>query len=428
MFRVSLIENAATTLSPGAAGNRTSKQNLQNGVSENYTYDLVYQLTQVVKGGSVSEGYSYDLVGNRLASLGLSPYQYNSSNQLTSVPGFSYTYDNNGNTTSKADSNGTTTYTWNFENRLASLALPASGGTVTFGYDPFGRRIQKSSLAGSRIYVYDGANMVLELDSGNTVATYAQGAGIDQPLAMSRSGVTAYYQADGLGSVTSLTNGSGTSLATYTYDSFGKKTASTGTLRNPFQYTGREWDHETGLYYYRARYYDPTIGRFISEDSYRFKGGINFYRYAANSPINFNDPLGLEPQGCTDCQGKPKQGTQAGKSCCGNEDPVPASASSPYPDSYLYMSVSANDMYQHGGDGPWGRVVRGCLLCMYRHGVDPSTAHHFCYINGWQRTTNWRTFTGLASAVGEASIYLSGAYTQSTGQPAGSQGTRQSPN
>ena len=75
--------------------------------------------------------------------------------------------------------------------------------------------------------------------------------------------------------------------------SFGKLTNSSGTLTNPFQYTGRELDSETGLYYYRARYYDPSTGRFISEDPTEFDGGINFYRYAANSPTNFIDPLGL---------------------------------------------------------------------------------------------------------------------------------------
>jgi hypothetical protein len=92
-----------------------------------------------------------------------------------------------------------------------------------------------------------------------------------------------------------------------------------------------------------------------------------------------------------------------------------SSASAPYPDSYVYMGVSANDMFKNGGNGPWGNVVRGCLLCMYHHGVDPSTAHHFCYINGWQRTSTFRTFTGLTSAVWEASMYLSGEYWKNAG-------------
>lgn len=78
----------------------------------------------------------------------------------------------------------------------------------------------------------------------------------------------------------------------YTLDSFGNQTGSSGSLTNPFRYTARELDSETSLYYYRARYYDPTIGRFISEDPIRFKGGINLYQYVANNPILLRDPSG----------------------------------------------------------------------------------------------------------------------------------------
>ena len=96
-----------------------------------------------------------------------------------------------------------------------------------------------------------------------------------------------------MGSITSLTNGSGQLAASYVYDSFGNLTASTGTITNPFQYTGREFDPETGLYYYRARYYDPVSGRFLSEDPIGFAGGINFYAYVRNNPVGLRDPKGL---------------------------------------------------------------------------------------------------------------------------------------
>ncbi len=139
---------------------------------------------------------------------------------------------------------------------------------------------------------------------------------------MLRSSTTSYYEADGVGSLTSLSNTAGALAQTYTFDSFGNTTASTGSITNSFRYTGRELDSETMLYFMRARYFDPNSGRFISEDPLRFPGGINFYVYAANSPTNFNDPYGFEPQGCTDCQGRPKQGAQAGKTCCGNESNV----------------------------------------------------------------------------------------------------------
>jgi RHS repeat-associated protein len=94
--------------------------------------------------------------------------------------------------------------------------------------------------------------------------------------------------------VTSLTNGAGALAQTYTFDSFGKQIASNGSLTNPFQYTAREFDTETGLCYYRARYYDPSTGRFISEDRARFGGGFDFYAYVKNDPVDFIDPTGLK--------------------------------------------------------------------------------------------------------------------------------------
>ena len=91
-----------------------------------------------------------------------------------------------------------------------------------------------------------------------------------------RSGATSYYQADGVGSITALSNAAGTLSQTYTYDSFGKLTAFSGSLTNPFRYTARDFDSETNLYYYRARYYDSGVGRFISEDPLGFGQGVNF--------------------------------------------------------------------------------------------------------------------------------------------------------
>jgi RHS repeat-associated protein len=245
-----------------------------------------------MQGAAATESYSYDPVGNRLSSLGLSPWNFNSSNQLLNTPAATFTYDNNGNMLSKAAAAGTTGYSWDLENRLSSVNLPAGGGTVSFAYDPFGRRIKKSTASGSTIYLYDGANVVAELNAaGAVVASYAQGAGIDEPLAMQRNGSVAYYHADGLGSITSLTGNTGQTVATYTYDSFGNTTPNEA-IFNPYRYTAREQDPETGLYHYRARYYDPTAARFLSEDPIDFDGGINFYAYVGNNPLNWTDPWG----------------------------------------------------------------------------------------------------------------------------------------
>ena len=237
----STIDGATYTVD--AAGNRTSKTDRLAGVTSNYAYDAIYELTNVTQGTNTTESYTYDPVGNRLSSLGVSPYSYNVSNQLTAKPGVTYTYDNSGNTLTKGDSSGTTTFAWDFENRLTSVTLPGSGGTVTFKYDPFGRRIYKSSSSGTSIFAYDGDNLVEETNSScGVVARYAQGRNIDEPLAMLRSGATSYYHADGLGSVTSLSSAAGSVANTYTYDSFGKLTNSTGSLVNAFRYTARESD------------------------------------------------------------------------------------------------------------------------------------------------------------------------------------------
>jgi len=287
-----------TTYTLDSAGNRLTHEALPSDTTLTYTYDNIYELLTSKQGSTSEEGYTYDPVGNRLTDLGSTAWTYNTSNELNTRPTVSYTYDANGNTQTEVVSAGTTTFTWDFENRLTSVALPGTGGTVSFKYDPFGRRIYKSSSSATSVYAYDGDNLVEETGStGTATARYAMGLNIDEPFAILQGTTTDYYQADGLGSITSLSNSSGADAETYTYDSFGNLTASTGSLTNRYRYTGREFDAETGLYYYRARYYDPSGGRFLSEDPVQFGGGINFYAYVANSPINFSDLSGLGPNG-----------------------------------------------------------------------------------------------------------------------------------
>jgi RHS repeat-associated protein len=206
----------------------------------------------------------------------------------------SCTYDANGNTLSDASGKS---YTWDFENRLTQAVVPGTnGGTTTFKYDPFGRRIQKSGPLGTTNYLYDGdgENVIEEVDNnGNILFRYVQGGLFDEPFSEVSSTTVSYYQRDGLDSVSSLSSSAGALANTYTYDSFGKLTASTGTITNPFQYTGRESDSETGLYYYRARYYDPTAGRFLSEDPLGVRDNLDMYVYVRNNPATYNDPFGL---------------------------------------------------------------------------------------------------------------------------------------
>jgi RHS repeat-associated protein len=211
-----------------------------------------------------------------------------------------YTYDANGNTLTKADASGTTQYSWDFENRLTSVTLPNGGGVISFKYDGLGRRIQKSAPNGTTGYLFDGANSVVEIDgTGTVVARYAVGIGVDETLSIQRSGTTSYFHADALGSTTSLTNAAAQIAATYTYTTFGNLTASSGNISNSFRYTGREFDPESNLYYYRARYYDSGMGRFVSEDPINFASGIDFYVYVVNHPTVLIDPSGLASRPAT---------------------------------------------------------------------------------------------------------------------------------
>jgi len=303
---LSVLHKLGTTAIDGAsytydnAENRKTRTDKRLNSTLTYGYDNIYQLQTAKQGSTTKESYTYDIVGNRLSSLGVTPYTYNTSNELMSTPSVSYAYDNNGSVLTKSDG---TQYTWDYENELTQVVLPGTGGTVNFKYDPLGRRAQKSfTQSGTTTttdYLYDGANRIEDVDvNGNLLARYVQGRGIDEPLEEIASGATSYHQQDGVGSVTSLSSTSGTiGSNTYTYDSYGNTTTG-ATVVNPFRYTGREFDTEIGIYAYRARYYDQTVGRFLSEDPVRFKGGVNFYAYTLNDPLNWTDPFGLDTEVC----------------------------------------------------------------------------------------------------------------------------------
>jgi RHS repeat-associated protein len=146
-------------------------------------------------------------------------------------------------------------------------------------------------------YVYDGSDIAQEIytkpDGTIENTWYTHGPGTDEHLAMERGGQHYYFHTDGLGSVTAITNESAVPVQTYNYDSYGVPKQSTS-FRNSYQYTGREYDPEIGLYYNHARYYDQMEGRFISKDPISFSGGdVNLYGYVKNNPVNWIDPEGL---------------------------------------------------------------------------------------------------------------------------------------
>jgi len=258
-----------------------------------YTYDAVDRLTGVSNFELPTESYTYDAVGNRTASH-LSPtYGYQAFNKLTSTVSATYTYDNNANVISKTDSQGNWSFSYDEENRLSQVVIP-TGRTVSYKYDGLGRRIQRTTTGGSdQRYVYDNADVMLDLNADWSVATtYLSGSGIDSHLRQTNAttGVS-YYLTDHLGSTAALSDVNGALLEQHVYDSFGKSAGSTLTR---YGYTGRERDPDTDLLYYRARTYDPKVGRFYSEDPIGLRGDSNMFAYTANDPIRFTDPSGTQ--------------------------------------------------------------------------------------------------------------------------------------
>lgn len=237
-----------------------------------------------------------------------------------------YRYDAEGNLTAKqntANANDRTVYTWDAQNQLVQISQtnqtgPQGAGTSTvtasFTYDSLGRRVQSSIQLGSNPaqtvqYVYEGAQALGEIRSGNLSHRLITGLGLDETIArvaLASSGTGAadtarsrQFLTDALNSVMAQMNAatSGGLANSYAYSPYGQSsTVGPDSTANPIQYTSREND-QTGLLFYRARYYDPVMKRFISSDPIGLAGGMNMYGYVGGDPISLTDPLGLMGQG-----------------------------------------------------------------------------------------------------------------------------------
>ncbi len=279
-------------------GNRTSLTDRRG--SQAFGYDNLDRLTSASHPLlGTAQSFAYDPVGNRTATGNVT----NAGNQLTADATHSYQYDDNGNLTRKTllATGNYTQYSYDAENRLTKVedfvaGNPTAAFTSTYRYDGLGRRIEKVANGQTKRYIYDGEDILLEYDGSNVLqARYTHGPGIDEPIAVTKGANTFFYHQDGLGSVTDLTDSAGVTAKSYNYDAYGNILESPGTVEQPYTYTGREFDSESGLYYYRARYYDPTTGRFLQNDPVGFSGGINLYRYALGNPASLRDPLGENP-------------------------------------------------------------------------------------------------------------------------------------
>lgn len=231
---------------------------------------------------------------------------------------FSFIYDMHGNVIKKFDNELNVYYVFEYDadNKLVyaekfkndSLELSAK-----YSYDGLGRRIEKEVTKGSTIsrksYIYNGDNILLEYNTSGAIpvesAKYIGSGSIDDNLMTVRNGKGFFYHKDHLGSIGAITNEAGEIVQSSQYSSFGKilsikdkerrELGFAKALDQPFYYTGREWDNEIELYYYRARSYDPVTGRWMQKDPIGFAGGdTNLYRYVGNNPVNFIDPAGTD--------------------------------------------------------------------------------------------------------------------------------------
>jgi len=261
-----------------------------------YTYDNSGELTKV--GDAESYSYSYDLNGNRNSS----GYTTGSDNTLTGDGTYTYAYDAAGNMTSQTNvSTGQLTqYTWDYRNRLTNVLVKTSAGVTvtneTFTYDMENRRIG-DDLNGTQSWTaYDGNNPYADFTSGGTLTErYLYGRAIDTLFAKYGGSTAIWYLTDNIGSVRELVTTTGAVQDQVTYDPFGNiLSESNPSNGDRFKYTSEPWDSSIGLQYNLNRYYDPTDGRWISQDPSGFAAGDdNLYRYCSNSVESHNDPSGL---------------------------------------------------------------------------------------------------------------------------------------
>jgi RHS repeat-associated protein len=205
-----------------------------------------------------------------------------------------YSYDANGNMVNKSEGSKRWRYTWDFENRMS--AAWDRKQRVRYHYDALGRRVHRVLGYGKENtkFTYDGLDVIMDDDANTGITRYQNGLGIDNKLKLTNAGNAKYFLQDHLGSTAGLSDSNGNVVSSASYDSFGNP--SNTNLSSQYQYTGREFDNFTGLQYSRARFYDPKIGRFISEDPIGFIGGdVNLYGYVRNRPIVLRDPSGHFP-------------------------------------------------------------------------------------------------------------------------------------
>jgi RHS repeat-associated protein len=263
-------------------GNMVQRQDVLAGQTELFGYDFLDRLTSV--SGAYNQNYSYNKIGNILSMNG-SSYTYGSKpHAVTAVGTTNYSYDANGNMLTR----GNQTITWNWDNMPISVA---SGRNIsTFVYDGDGNRVMK--IEGDQTTIYVNQYYEKNITTGNVTSHYYLGG---KEVAYKTNAGLRYVHQDSLSSTSVTTSSTGAVVASIKYFPFGGTRSQSGTLDTDKKFTGQRLD-QTGLYYYNARYYDATIGRFISPDSIvqslANPQTLNRYSYCLNNPLKYVDPSG----------------------------------------------------------------------------------------------------------------------------------------
>jgi RHS repeat-associated protein len=294
------------------AASRLTSKTLPNGILQELAYDdadRLLSLTYRKTDNSILEqlAYSYDAKGQRLTkssgttSVPETPITavYDQANRLTTLTltgtgqVFNLAYDDNGNLTTKTEQGGAgavTNYTWDARNRLTGISAP--GLTASFEYDALGRRATKTVNGQTIGFVYDGAQAIGEVTGGTITTAILTTLAIDDVVARYTTQGTRTYLVDALGSVIAQAKDDHSIQNYYGYSAYGEAQTLGPDEGNAIQYTGREVDG-TGLMYYRARYYDAVLKRFMSEDPIGLVGGPNFSAFVRGDPVSLTDPNGL---------------------------------------------------------------------------------------------------------------------------------------
>ncbi|MBI2839259.1 MAG: RHS repeat protein [Acidobacteria bacterium] len=274
----------------------------QTDALHKYYYDSNYQLTRVdYPQGEPFNGeihqWTYDAIGNRLTNTvndvtQTYTYYKNAGNpkngqRLQSDGANAYTFDANGNTTSRIGADETFNFIWDLDDRISVVSGSES---AAYEYDHQGRRATKTLPGSSDTFLYHDLNLVAR--PGDPQVQYLFGPGIDEPLARADTLSLELSASDALGSLVLLADAQGAAKNAYLYDAWGQLRRATELSTNFLGYTGREFA-EAGLWYFRMRYYDPGTGRFLSGDPASNMGHFGSYRYPGLNPVRYTDPFGM---------------------------------------------------------------------------------------------------------------------------------------